>query len=137
MKKIPTNYQDILYIKQELDKTPLNGEYVVEIKKLDKKRTTDQNALYWAFISHISYEITGSDKDKNYYHHFFKDKFLLRLVKSSRGKTLTTTLSTTRLSKKEFKEYLENIKNFMAEYNIELPTVLGRQYDQFCEMHGI
>ena len=49
------------------------GKWVVEVKRLQDKRTLDQNALYWRWL-HIIAQETGNDAEE--IHEAIKRKFL-------------------------------------------------------------
>jgi len=89
----------------------LKKEHFFELKKIYKKRNTDQNALYWAWLNYI-YEETGNEQD--FMHEWFKQKFCPEKTKEFNGVKITVK-STKLLDKKEMSEYMERIKIFMQE----------------------
>lgn len=88
----------------------------------DKKRTTPQNSLYWAYLHIISRE-TGNDVED--LHYSFRFSFLApQLVEvtdfNSEKRTMVAELrSTTSLSKQEFTEYMQRIE---AQTGIPIPN---------------
>jgi hypothetical protein len=136
VKTIPTTKQTIEYLKKRLDEMPLDGKYSVEIKKVKSKRSIDQNALYWAWMTYIASEFSGTRTDKEYYHNHFKSEYLPAVVKDILGKQVRCYKSTSDLTTEEFTEYLSRIEADMLKVGYELPKVLGKQYDQMMEVYG-
>ena len=105
--------------------------FTIRILKYDEKRTLPQNSLMWDWITQIS-EHTGESKDE--VHERFKDKFLSRIYerddpdyaqmmeslrdvyKLDKGtalklrKDVIRMTSTTKATKKQMTEYLNDIK---------------------------
>ena len=76
-------------------------------------RSTDQNRLYWWYLTFIGNEL-GYEAEE--LHGTFKAMFLV-----DRSGKLPIVQSTTRLSTMEFSEYIERIIRAMAKLNIVLP----------------
>lgn len=109
-----TKNGDIVSWKQQLFNLLLqDGKW--EVKKYIRIRTLSQNAMYWTYIEIIA-DDTWNDKD--YIHESLKMKFLL-----DRSRKLPFVRSTTSLTTTEFVKYIENIKNFMSEFGLILPSV--------------
>lgn len=90
-----------------------DGEYVFE--KYKKTRTNDQNRyLRWCVYKTIAKAMW--EEDENYIHWVMWMKFLV-----DRTKKAEYIKSTANLSTQEFMEYIENIKNFVAQYWIIIP----------------
>lgn len=136
MKTIPTTKQAIEFLKGKLDKMPLDGKYYVEIKAIKTKRSIDQNALYWAWMTYIASEFSGTRTDKEYYHGYFKSQYLPAIVKDILGKQVRCYKGTSDLTTEEFTEYLNRIEADMLRIGYELPKVLGKKYDQLMEIYG-
>lgn len=94
---------------------------VIQIDVEKSKRSLDQNAYYWAYISIIANE-TGNDQET--LHRLFKGMFLNKKPFLWKGKTYMMSGSTTELGKAEFGEYLDRIA---SESGVPLPdpTLLG------------
>jgi hypothetical protein len=111
-----------------------NGrEYLVEIKVRRKRRTIDQNSLYWLWLTCIMDE-TGMHKDD--LHEFFKQKYLgiethtIRLYNTEYSMKMTK--STTVLNTKEMKYYLDRVQQFAnAELGIALPNPEYMYWEEF------
>jgi len=76
-------------------------------------RTNEQNR-YYRLLLWIVQDETWTDKDD--IHAMMGMKFLL-----CRDKKIPFVRSTTKLTTKEFTDYIENVKNFFAEHKIILP----------------
>ncbi len=86
-----------------------------EIKEIKKDRTTQQNRyLRWWVYKTIADEIW---EDKDYVHWFLTYKFLL-----DKSKKAPYIKSTTKLNIEEFTKYIENIRIYVANYWITIPT---------------
>lgn len=91
------------------------GDYLnVTIEKKKGKRSLAQNRLYWKIIDLINTE-TGNDKDE--IHTFFKKKYLPKeFTDYETGDIYISYNSTAKLKVNEFKEYLDNVIQFTAEF---------------------
>ena len=87
-----------------------------EIKEYKRTRSSDQNRYYWSLLWIVADEIWT---DANDVHEKMRMKFLY--VNES-GKQLAYCKSTSKLTTKEFSDYIENIRLFMADFNIILPN---------------
>jgi NinB protein len=98
----------------------------VDVKPYKKKRSVDQNALYWVRIGEIARHIretTGKSFSSDDIHAFFVDKYLDKRIIEMAGEVKTVPRSTTSLSVMEFTDYLELIAQYCAE---ELNLVLSQ-----------
>lgn len=91
------------------------GDYMyVTIEAKKGKRSLAQNRLYWKIIDLINKD-TGNDKLE--LHTFFKKKFLpIELVDFETGESYMSYKSSAKLKVGEFKEYLDNVIQFTAEF---------------------
>lgn len=89
----------------------------VNINLPKSKRSIDQNSIYWKVLTIIS-EYTGHTKEE--LHEFFIEKFLSDKIEVF-GEEVTARKSTTKLTVKEFTDYLTDIKVFMIDYDVVLP----------------
>lgn len=91
----------------------------VRIEREEPKRTLSQNAYYWIYLEVISRETGNSPEDL---HEFFKARFLPKKIIKIKGKKntheFTRTISTAKLNKLDFGEYLDKI---CSETEIPLP----------------
>jgi len=98
--------------------TALSGIYDIDVKPHVKSRSTSQNRLMWMWLNLISKE-TGNDPDD--LHNLFKIKFLGTEEKTLYGTKMEIPKSTTKLSTKEFTNYLDRIENLATDIGIKLP----------------
>ena len=82
-----------------------NGCYDIILKEHENVRRVRANNYYWMLIGELADE-TGNDKD--FIHAYFKRKFLAHYVKFNGSKFLEIS-STSKLTIKEFSEYLEKV----------------------------
>jgi len=127
----------IHHIRNEIDRIKIltiiqalkeNIHWIVDIKKYRSRRTLPQNSLYWVFIACISSE-TGNDKDA--LHDYFREKFLGWEEYEAFGEAKKRLRSTTKLTTKEFKNYLESIHADMATEGINLLFPEDRYFEEF------
>lgn len=98
---------------------------VVEVKEWRRKRSTEQNARYWALVQRIA-EATGHDKSE--IHDYLRLRFLPHRVIKIGGKEAVVPMSTTELSVAEFGEYMEQVEAWAATtLGVALPDDWGRE----------
>lgn len=95
-----------------------NGLTEAVIREHKSKRSLQQNALYWKWLSIIGNHI-GSDKDEM--HRTFAIRFLGPELFVVDGKQYVGAKSTTKLSTKEFSEYMDMIHATAMELGLTLP----------------
>ena len=116
---------------QNLDATKI--QYVVEVKRVRKQRSHDQNGLYWMWLSCLSAE-TGNDKED--LHTYFREYFLGYADKKMFGDTIRKVRSTSDLDTKQFTDYLEKIKTWSSrELGIALPDPHEAYFESFKEIY--
>lgn len=87
----------------------LVGKVEVIIQRWHAKRTNRQNAFYWSYLKMVSDDTGFTDEEL---HELFKQKFLDKRKLQVLGEEIEMYPSTTRLTKKEFAEYMEKISLF-------------------------
>ncbi len=113
---------------------PDSDKAIIEIKEDKDSRSVKQNRLYWEWISVIGNEL-GYTKDET--HMILRDKFLgYNEVTTALGETIRELKSTTKLKVGEFKEYLEQIDMFVAEWGIILPRPEDLYYESMGYKRG-
>lgn len=103
-------------------------DWVYEIVKVDwDKRTNDQNKyLWWAVYPAIHSGLNGVYTIDEI-HSLMSFKFLQRMSKG----WSPYILSTSRLTTAEFSKYVEQIKDFVAQYGVYIPT--AEEYKQWLK----
>ena len=89
----------------------LEGYVTVDIKKRTQKRSIDQNALLWFWLTCLEHE-TGQPKED--IHDYYKNKLLKRWV-TVKGKRVEVVGGTSTMNSEEFSYYLEAFKDNVAK----------------------
>jgi len=87
------------------------------IKPIHKRRSLSQNRYYWGVVLQIISEVTEHTPEE--LHEVFKEKFLNKI------EVMGTLIpeSTTRISKKEFSEYIDRIRQWALDFlGIQIPA---------------
>lgn len=97
------------------------GEYMVEIKPYRPGRSNKQNAYYWGVVVSLVYEglrDQGYDdiKDNDDAHDFIKSMFFKTVIYSEEHDNLEVVKSTTKFSRSEFEERIENVRRWAFEF---------------------
>jgi hypothetical protein len=129
--KVKTEFdrQRVIGIIQRLD---LSKPYTVTISQRKGRRSLDQNALMWLWLTCIESE-TGNDRI--YLHEHFKKKWILpkRIVIFGEEQL---TYSTADLDTAQFSEYLDKLQAFAAtELAITLPDPNDKHWDDFFDYY--
>ena len=105
----------------------LDGIYLVEVKKVRKPRSNDQNAWLWGCIYPLlldamidaGWEFTNTEQ----LHEFFKAQMTAdEVVNRETGEIVKFPSSTSRMSTVEFSAYCEKLREYAREYlNVEIP----------------
>lgn len=117
-------FANIPYSRHHLEK--LEGkEVIVDVQKIQYKRSLNQNAYYWACLGIIS-NSTGHTPEE--LHRLFKGLFLPRKDMIFNERKFSMAGSTSELKKGEFVEYIMRITAEVADMGIVLPN--PEQYKQ-------
>ena len=105
----------------------LDGIYLVEVKKVRKPRSNDQNGWLWGCIYPLmldamvdaGWEFTNTEQ----LHEFFKAQMTAdEVVNKETGEIVKFPSSTSRMSTTEFSAYCEKLREYAREYlNIDIP----------------
>lgn len=108
-------------------------EVEIDIKKVFRKRTCQQNRFYWLNINLITEQVNdlGNDYLPEDIHELHKWRFLRKSI-TIKGNTYQSMGSTTKMNKQEFGEFLDKIQLFWNEMGIE--TI---DYEQWKVENGI
>lgn len=116
-----------------LEKLPTDKPYFAEIKHIRRRRTIDQNSLYWLWLKCLQDE-TGEDKER--LHEYFKARYLGISTVEVFGVDVQMSASTTKLDTKEMTHYLDRIQQFaLADLGIALPNPSDLYWEQFYEKY--
>jgi hypothetical protein len=94
----------------------------VTIKPFKFTRSQQANRYYWAALIKLCSDETGYTSEEM--HEYFRRKFLTPEVKEVLGEPTEIYPSTTKLTTKEFAEYMDKITTFMRENMGLYPTAL-------------
>ena len=108
-------------------KQAMDGIYLVEVKKVRKPRSNDQNGWLWGCIYPLlldamidaGWEFTNVEQ----LHEFFKAQMTAdEVVNRETGEIVKFPSSTSSMSTVEFSAYCENLREYAREYlNVEIP----------------
>lgn len=91
----------------------------ITIRKARSMRTSDQNALYWVYVTILSQEL-GYRKEE--IHEILKYMFLKTEVTDEKtGEMFTYIRSTTMLTKSEYSDFISEVQRWSAEHGVILP----------------
>lgn len=96
----------------EFIKTYPRKEIQVILGQPTKPRSNDQNQYMWAVPLKMIADETGEEAE--YWHEFFKQKFLCIGEKMINGQLIKLTKSTTELSTVEMEDYLARMRTWAA-----------------------
>ncbi len=118
-----------IFHKEEMDKwvsSQKDGKFEITFKKPSSKRSVEQNKLWWMYVTILADE-KGYTKEEM--HEICKMKFLKReKVDEQTGETFEYLKSTTKLTKLEFAELINQLQIWAAQ---SLGIVLPEPSDQF------
>jgi len=112
----------------------LDKHHQVKVTCKRGKRSIDQNALMWLWLTCIENE-TGQDKAE--LHEFFKCKLLGSTLKNWLDFEYKTANSTSTLDTAQFTQYLEKIQVFAnTELAITLPNPSDLEFERFKDYYS-
>lgn len=102
-----------------------NGDVLITVERVHATRSLEQNALYWTGYVRPLADFTGYDP--RWIHAYLKKRFLPAkhlLIQNRHGEVVeeadVDALTTTRLNKNEFTEYLQAIEGWAAELGVSV-----------------
>ena len=108
-------------------KQALDGIYQVEVKKVRKPRSNDQNGWLWGCIYPMPLDALNDAGwefvDVEQVHEFFKAQMTAdKVVNRETGEIVEFPTSTARMSTVAFSTYCERLREYAREYlNVEIP----------------
>ena len=109
------------FVNKHITREQLKGlkDWVYEVVRVDwDKRTNDQNKYLWGWVYPAIYEWLKGAYTIDEIHSIMSYQFLSRVSKWGSP----CILSTSRLTTAEFSKYVEQIKDFVAQYDVYIPT---------------
>ena len=111
-----TSEEDVENLRRFVGELDLSKAYEVEIKQFAFNRSTQQNKRYWALIGELG-SFLGYDEGEM--HELLKYKFL-SYKQEMLGDEMVVIPSTSKLTIKEFVEYLSKVERFASELGFQL-----------------
>ena len=105
-----------------------NGKYTCTIERAKDPRSVSQNALMWMWFECIARE--SHNQSKEYVHDVYCAKFLKKVVVWE-DEEITIIPRTSKLTKDEMTEFLNNVHADAAEMGIVLPLPEDRYFEDF------
>ncbi len=103
--------------KQMVDNAP--DGHILEVRP--PKRSLDSNRYYWAVLGDISEQmVVGKAYEPSIWHVYFKQLFLPDLMQELPDGSLSIVPpSSTKLTQKQFSEYLEKVVKWSLEHDVK------------------
>lgn len=106
----------------EYCKSLIGKDLILELRERSKKRSEQQNSYYWGVVVKTLSDELGYETDE--IHELLKQMFINPIFKEIKGIEFEIRKSTTKLSTKEFKEYIEKIQRWASQEEIYIPDPL-------------
>ena len=111
-----TSEEDVENARHQIGELDLTKAWEVEVKPFAFNRSTEQNKRYWALIKELG-SFLGYDESEM--HELMKYKFL-SYKQEMLGDEMVVIPSTSKLTIKEFVEYLEKVERFAVSLGFTL-----------------
>lgn len=111
-----TSEEDVENARHQIGELDLSKAWEVEVKPFAFNRSTEQNKRYWALIKELG-SFLGYDEGEM--HELMKYKFL-SYKQEMLGDEMVVIPSTSKLTIKEFVEYLEKVERFAVSLGFTL-----------------
>ena len=120
---------------EQIKNLDLREQWFVKIKKQRSRRSLDQNALLWLWMTALEVDSeTGYTKEE--WKEFFQTKFCPRTKMKINREDYEIVKSTSQLDTKEFTDFLERIQHFVYhELYFSLPQPSDYWFEQFKEYY--
>ena len=111
-----TSEEDVENARKSIGELDLSKAWEIEVKPFAFNRSTQQNKKYWALIGELG-SFLGYDEGEM--HELMKYKFL-SYKQEMLGDEMTVVPSTSKLTIKEFVEYLRKVERFAVSLGFTL-----------------
>lgn len=124
----------------------LDGIYQVEVKKIRKPRSSDQNGWLWGCIYPMlldalldaGWEFTSVEQVHEFFKHLYTKE---KIVNQHTGEIIEFPGSTATMDTVVFSSYCEKLREYAREYlNVEIPDPdkfwRAKKYESYSEQHG-
>jgi hypothetical protein len=113
----------VAYLKQHAGPQARAGRpLVVTVAEHKQKRSSDQNARYWALLSEIAEQVQVGGKyfDRDVWHEWMKDRFAPKID----GPTGLLAGSTSQMNTEQFNQYMTQVESFaVQELGVEFAAI--------------
>ena len=111
-----TSEEELENVRKQIGELDLSNAWEIEIKPFAFNRSVEQNKRYWKLISELG-SFLGYDEGEM--HELMKYKFL-SYKQEMLGDEMVVVPSTSKLTIKEFVEYLSKVERFASELGFQL-----------------
>ena len=111
-----TSEEELENVRRQIGELDLSKAYEIEVKPFAFNRSTQQNKKYWKLIGELG-NYLGYDEGKM--HQLLKYKFL-SYKQEMLGDEMVVIPSTSKLTIKEFVNYLSNVEIFAVDLGFQL-----------------
>ena len=111
-----TSEETLEHARKQIGELDLSKAWEVEVKPFAFNRSTEQNKMYWALIAELGSFLGYEEQEM---HELMKYKFL-SYKQEMLGDELVVIPSTSKLTIKEFVEYLSKVERFASELGFQL-----------------
>ena len=111
-----TSNEELEHVRKQIGELDLTKAWEVEVKPFALNRSVQQNKKYWALISELG-SYLGYDESEM--HELMKYKFL-SYKQEMLGDEMVVIPSTSKLTIKEFVEYLNKVERFALDLGFTL-----------------
>ena len=111
-----TSEEELENVRQQIGELDLTKAWEIEVKPFAFNRSTQQNKRYWALIKELG-NFLGYDEGEM--HELLKYKFLSYKTEML-GEEIPVIPSTSKLTIKEFVEYLSKVERFAVDLGFKL-----------------
>jgi len=111
-----TSEEDVENARHQIGELDLSKPWEIEVKPFSFNRSVQQNKKYWALIGELG-SFLGYDEQEM--HELMKYKFL-SYKQEMLGDEMVVVPSTSKLTVKEFVEYLNKVENFAISLGFQV-----------------
>ena len=111
-----TSNEELEHVRKQIGELDISKAWEVEVKPFAFNRSTEQNKRYWALIKELG-SFLGYDEGEM--HELMKYKFLSYKTEML-GEEIPVIPSTSKLTIKEFVEYLSKVERFAVSLGFQL-----------------
>ena len=111
-----TSSEELEHAQKQISKLDISNAWEIEVKPFAFNRSTQQNKRYWALIGELGTYLGYSESEM---HELMKYKFLSYKTEML-GEEIPVIPSTSKLTIKEFVDYLNQVERFAVSLGFKL-----------------